>query len=72
MSGNTDMELNLDDLDTLAALACLTSLCICKDSSKPDLHAGFAQASMSVLHDITVRFPMLHLPEELRLFERLL
>ena len=65
MSGNHELELNIDDLDTLAALSCLTSLCVCKNPDKPDLHAGFSQASLSVLHDVSQRFPELHLPKEL-------
>ena len=66
MSYNKDLELTSDDLDTLAALSCLTSLCICKDPSNPEPHAGFAPASLCVLGDITERFSKLHLPKKLQ------
>ena len=71
MSINTELELTLDDLDILAALSCLTSLCFCKYSSEPDLHAGFAPASLSVITELTERFPKLHLLSELHISKSL-
>ena len=65
MSCNEDLELTSDDMDTLAALSCLTSLCICKDTTKPEAHAGFSPVSLCVLGDITERFSKLHVPKKL-------
>ena len=68
MSRNEDLELTPYDLDTLAALSRLTSLCLCKNPYNPEpseIYDGFSEACLIVLQDITVRFPKLHLPRRL-------